>query len=136
MLKSCDLEDISEGKMQELCDKTANISSEILQSLCKRARLEEKSSQQYCREIREFSLSLHNASPKAYRYVREALDNTFPNERTIRRWMSKLDCSPGFHQQALKHLKEEVDKQKMLGKKIYCCLIMDEIHLKSHVSFN
>ena len=53
----------------------------------------------YCDKIKEFSLSLHNASPRAYRYVRENLDFVLPSESTLRQWMTKIDCSPGFQQQ-------------------------------------
>ena len=53
----------------------------------------------YCDKIKEFSLSLHNSSPQAYRYVRENLDFVLPSESTLRQWMTKIDCSPGFQQQ-------------------------------------
>ena len=41
-----------------------------------------------------------------------------------------------FKLKTFEFLKGLVRKEKMLGKKIYCCLIMDEIHIKSHISFN
>ena len=77
--------------------------------MAKRAKFDETSNTgsflpaaQYSKELREFSVSLHNTSAAAYRYVRQELGNILPSETTLKRWMVKIDGSPGFSRQVSK----------------------------------
>ena len=76
--------------------------------MAKRANFDETSNTgsfpaaKYSKELREFSVSLHNTSAAAYRYVRQELGNILPSEKTIQRWMVKVDGSPGFSRQVSK----------------------------------
>ena len=73
-----------------------------MRTLMKKIKLDSSHNQPgsaYSPAMREFSLSLHNISPAAYRYVRRSLEFSLPHESTLRNWMSNVDCTPGFHVQ-------------------------------------
>ena len=50
---------------------------------------------EYPEQLKAFSLTLHFYSPKAYTYVREALNSALPHPRQIRRIYSKINGEPG-----------------------------------------
>ena len=133
LLSEVDLGGISDSQHKELFKKADKISDELLNVLQMKPNFQGSA---FPDKIREFSLLLHQTSPKAYKYVRQALDNLLPHENTIKSWLSKLDCTPGFHKQVFDALKKRVLEERMLGKNVYCNLIVDEIHLKSNISFN
>ena len=88
--------------VEDIDQKASSIPDALVNSIAskrKKSRNNNFPGHAYCDEIKEFSLSLHNASPRAYRYVRENLDFVLPCESTLRQWMNKIDCSPGFQQQ-------------------------------------
>ena len=134
VLDQVDLGSISDSKHSELYKKAEKISDAMLESLQKKNLAKSKFS--YPDVVRQFAISLHNVSPAAYRYVRQALDFVLPDESTLRNWLRNVDVSTGFNKQSLNTLKDIVENEKMLGKRVYCCLIADEMHLKSHISFN
>ena len=97
-LQSLNREEIKELDYKDICEKASKITQAVLTQIIKKSKRNcNKPAEQYSKEIREFCLTLHNVSPSGYRYVREALDFSLPHEKTIKRWMSKVDCSPGFN---------------------------------------
>ncbi|XP_076675634.1 uncharacterized protein LOC143372897 isoform X1 [Andrena cerasifolii] len=46
--------------------------------------------------LREFALSLHFQSPKAYNYVRHKFYNSLPHPKTISQWYQSVDEEPGI----------------------------------------
>lgn len=48
----------------------------------------------YSEEIREFCLTLHFYSPRAYEFIRQR--STLPDPSTIRRWLATRHCNPGI----------------------------------------
>ena len=50
----------------------------------------------YSPQLRSFALTLHFYSPHAYKYVRKMFDTCLPHPRTIEKWYSSFDGTPGF----------------------------------------
>ena len=70
LVHELNLESVSESAHLDIIEKASRISSTILQSLVKKSKTDSVTShpgEAYPPEIREFSLSLHNISPAAYR---------------------------------------------------------------------
>ena len=72
----------------------------------------------YCDEVKQFSITLFSYSKKSYEYVRETMGNCLPSTSTIRRWLEKVDGSPGFNKHAFAQLKKIVEEKEMLGQKV------------------
>ena len=90
----------------------------------------------YSEIIKSFALTLHGYSPKAYRYVRETFNDILPHEKTLTKWLSKLDVTPGFSHAALCHLKIISESEAANGKCVYTSLSIDEMKIKQHISFD
>ncbi len=74
---------------------------------------------------KEFATTLHYYSPRAYEYVRSVLP--LPHPSLIRKWLSIVECNPGFFKESFESLKNEVllnpDKKD-------CCLIIDGMAIR------
>ena len=90
----------------------------------------------YSEEIRKFAITLFSYSKRSYEYVRETMGKCLPAVSTIRKWLYKVDGSPGFNQLSLDKLKKIVEEKKMLGQNLYVSYILDEMHLKKHTFYN
>lgn len=62
--------------------------------------------QKYSEDQRRFSISLYACSKKAYEQVQSTLH--LPDPRTIQRWLSHYDGSPGLLRNALDFLAEKL----------------------------
>ena len=51
-----------------------------------------KPAQAYTVEQRNFALTLHLYSPKAYRYLKDKFGFALPDERTLRRYLIQIRC--------------------------------------------
>lgn len=80
----------------------------------------------YSNEIKEFSLTLHFYSPKAYEFLRKR--STLPDESTIRRWIATRECNPGILLEVLHYLKKE-SVEKMYLQDI--ALVYDAMAIRS-----
>jgi len=63
--------------------------------------LGQKLPRKYSLQIRQFSLSLHFFSAKAYTYVRHQFNTILTHPRTLSKWYSHLNAAPGFTLEAL-----------------------------------
>ena len=79
----------------------------------------------YTDDIKEFALTLHYYSSKAYEYVRSIIP--LPNPSLIRKWSSSVNCKPGFLQEAFQSLQSEVEEIPL---KKDCCLIIDAMSIR------
>lgn len=82
--------------------------------------------------MRLFCITLHYYNPKAYEYVRSFFNLNLPSIRTIRKWYSVIDGSPGFTESAFSVLKQKADESKAEGKPLVVCLIHDDMHIRKH----
>ena len=79
----------------------------------------------YTDDIKEFSLTLHYYSPKAYEYVRSILP--LPNPSLIRKWSSSVNCEPGFLDEAFESLKVDVEEKP---ERKDCSFIIDAMSIR------
>ena len=62
--------------------------------------------QRYSDITKQFAVTLHYHSAKAYEYVRKLLH--LPHVSSIRSWCSSVECKPGFLSEVLCHLKSKL----------------------------
>lgn len=79
------------------------------------------------------AISLRSVSAKAYRYLRNKLKYPLPALSTLRRWISKLDCSPGILNQVLLIMKNNGKTLNDFEK--LTCLSFDEVNLSKKLCF-
>ncbi|KAF0750900.1 THAP domain-containing protein 1 B-like [Aphis craccivora] len=53
------------------------------------------------KSTKEFALSLHFFSAKAYDYVRKQFNTILPHSRTLGKWYSHVNAEPGFTEEAI-----------------------------------
>ena len=85
----------------------------------------------YTNEIRLLAINLHNASPKAYKYLAKIF--TLPSKISLIRWLNNLKCSPGFHAESFSGFAERL--KYMTDRDKTCSLLIDEISLKAHLQY-
>ena len=83
----------------------------------------------FSQEIKEFAISLHFYSPRAYKFVRKSLN--LPHPATIRSWSVNIECEPGF----LKKPFEFVEGKVKEGQKD-CVLMLDEMSIKKQLQWD
>ncbi|KAE9522390.1 hypothetical protein AGLY_017221 [Aphis glycines] len=94
--------------------------------------LGKKVPKKYSPAIRQFALSLHFFSPKAYQYVRKQFNTVLPHTRTLGKWYSHVDANPGLTNEALKSLTLKATHSKT---PIYCSLMFDEMAIRQYLEF-
>ena len=99
-------------------DNFGHIATELFKN---EARSYNKSSgSRYSQEIKEFAISLHFYSPRAYKFVRKSLN--LPHPATIRSWSVNIECEPGFLKKSCEFVEGKVNE----GQKD-CVLMLDEM---------
>lgn len=85
-----------------------------------------RKNESYSEGVRSFCISLNNASPSAYRFVRKQFSDNIPAPVTIRAWLSNSDINPkvGILRQSLEILKRKViekseNGERLIGKIIF-----------------
>lgn len=95
-----------------------------------------KKGELYPPEVRQFSMSMHYHSPRAYSILRNAFNHTLPHERTITLWYANSDISgePGINQKHIDRLAQIVQKHREKTKtELLCTLIFDEMNIRNQV---
>ena len=113
--------DISEKGFQTLNDQVDGLTEEICSLTKKRVQSSNGfyyPTEPYSDNIKKFALTLFSYSKKAYEYVREALNNVLPSVNGIKKWLAKVDGSPGFNKQSFNKLSAFVKEKEMLGDKV------------------
>lgn len=87
----------------------------------------------YSPAVRQFALSLHLFSAKAYNYVRKQFNTILPHARTLSKWYSHVDAKPGFTSEAIKTLALKV---KFSETPVVCSLMLDEMAIRQHIEFD
>lgn len=86
--------------------------------------------------MRLFCLTVHFYSPKAYEYIRTTFNLNLPHIRTIRRWYSSIDGSPGFTNEAFDALRQHATMCEDRGKVLTVGLIYDEMSIRKQSQWN
>lgn len=109
---------------------------EGMRQIAKRERRKQKKlpvPRMYEPSLRQFALTLHFYSPKAYNYVRYKFFNNLPHVKTISKWYRSLGGEPGIHVEALQAIKLRVHavSYKLIG-----ALMFDEMAIRQHLDYN
>lgn len=87
----------------------------------------------YTDEQKDFALTLHMYSAKAYDFVRES-GVRLPDPRTLARWLSTINDKPGF---SIPMLDSLADKSKQDPKQYEdCTLCLDGMSIKQAITFD
>ena len=92
-----------------------------------------KNSSAYTEEQRQFATTLHFYSPKAYDFCRKHIP--LPAESTLRRWLSGIDCHPGFSDQVFSALKARTEGDAGWQYKT-CTVMIDGMAIRKHVDWD
>ncbi|XP_046401743.1 uncharacterized protein LOC124167740 [Ischnura elegans] len=87
----------------------------------------------YGAELRAFALTLNFYSPRAYKFVRKTFNTCLPHPRTISKWYSSMNGSPGVTMESLNTLRLQVNQSKY---PIYCTLLVDDMAIRKHVEWD
>ena len=90
----------------------------------------------YPPQLRSFALTLQFYSAKAYEFVRKTFNLALPHQSQVRRWYSKVPAEPGFTKPAFQALSAKVQEAEKDGKTVLCSLMLDEMAIKKHVSWD
>ena len=126
--------DMSAENFMNITEKASEIPQHLLKVHCDKNE-SGKVAHEYDDVIKNFALSLHLKSRSAYRYIRSCFGDALPSTRTVQRWCSKVDASPGFNRPALDHLTSLVLKAKQNGKSLACSLTVDEMAVRKYMEF-
>lgn len=96
-------------------------------------KLGKKVPKKYSATVRQFALSLHFFSAKAYSYVRQQFDTILPHSRTLSKWYRNVNAEPGFTEESLKMLTLKVNNSPH---PILLALSMDEMAIRQHLEFD
>ncbi len=83
-----------------------------------------KAGSRYSQEMKEFAVSLHFYSAKAYNFVRKSLH--LPHPATIRSWAADVACEPGFLTATINSLAGKLASDG----ESECGLILDEMSIR------
>ncbi|CAL4131383.1 unnamed protein product, partial [Meganyctiphanes norvegica] len=83
-----------------------------------------------------FALTLQFYSTKAYEYVRNTFELSLPCQSEIRRRYAKIPADPGFTEPAFVELRKKVEEAEKANKKVVCALMLDEMAIRKHGSFD
>lgn len=89
-----------------------------------------KKHSKYTPVLKEFACSLFFYSTQAYKFVRKTFLNSLPHPKTIRRWFSTIDLSPGISQPVLNSIKTMIEEERTTGKEVQFGLQFDEMSIK------
>lgn len=85
----------------------------------------------YSSEVKAFANTIYYYSPKAYKYIQPILN--LPHPKYVQSWASSRDAEPGYLEEVINLLKNEVIKDPT---KANASLVLDEMSLKSDTPYN
>ena len=97
---------------------------EIFDNQIQAAKKKNCHSHRYSDEIKQFALTLHYYSPKAYDFVHKIL--ALPHPSSIRAWGASVDCSPGFLTNVINMLGSAVEENPWMSEVV---LVVDAMAL-------
>ncbi len=118
---------VKEEEAEVLHNNFDNISLSLFQNALKNKNVQ-PNGRRYADQIKEFAVTLHFYSPKAYNFLRTIIP--LPQPSLIKIWASSVDCEPGFITEAFDILKQEVQDHP---EKKDCCLVFDAMAIRKQV---
>ena len=117
-------------KEQHMLSQEAQIKLEAYSDIP--ADLFNRPMKEYTEEQKDFALTLHMQSGKAYEFVRNA-GIRLPHQRTLAKWMASIDDKPGFSIPMLNTLAERCKEDPAQYQN--CTLALDGMSIKQQVTF-
>ena len=117
---------ISEEAGNSFGNNFGHMSMELFKNQQKNA--EKQAGSRYSEEIKQFAISLHFYSPRAYKFVRKSL--SLPHPSTLRAWSSNIECDPGFLNNSLLYVESQVKENQQ-----DCIIIIDEMAIKKQLQW-
>ena len=71
-----------------------------------------KHTHKYTTEIKQFAMTLHYYTPKAYDFVQKML--SLPHPSSIRLWAASVDCEPGYLTDLIKLIGQSVEQNNLM----------------------
>lgn len=90
-----------------------------------------KQSRRYSELTKQFALTLHFYSPRAYRFVRSMF--LLPHPSILRGWVSSVNCEPGYLKEVFNYLKHNTSEKRYLKE---CALIFDSMSIRKQLVWN
>ena len=119
---------ISKELAEILGNNFGHIDMALFKNECRNKNLETGS--RYSKDIKEFAISLHLYSPRAYKFVRKTLH--LPHPATLRSWAGNVVCEPGF----LSNVISSVSAKLPLSGETECALILDEMSIRKDTQWD
>ncbi|KAK9702245.1 Transposase protein [Popillia japonica] len=105
--------------------------------MLKNVRTKSISTSKYPEELRKFAVTLHFYSAKAYEYVRKTFHFSLPHDKkSSDKKSSSVECAPGFSTLCFEILSIKVQEGDDNGKKVVCCLLLDEMSIKKQIDYD
>ena len=90
----------------------SGVAENLFQNQMKNARITTYG-HRYTDEIKQFAMTLHYYSPKAYDFVRKLL--ALPHPSSIKAWAASVDCNPGYLMNVIKCIGSQVAKKPWMS---------------------
>lgn len=96
-----------------------------------------KRKQKYPASVRELSLKLNYASPRAHEILRETFNNNLPSKCVLRKWYAQSNFShpPGVNYKLMKLLERKVAELRAKNTEFICSISMDEMHIRQNLQW-
>lgn len=121
---------ISEEFVTELLENTGKNFLSIVENELKNGARNPQAVR-YSEEVKKFSLTVYFHSPAAYRYLCSQF--TLPHEKTLLRWTSKADNSPGFTTASLEIIRAKINNKEIDPE---CVLVIDSMSIRKQIIFS
>ena len=127
---------VGEDAYEALKKCASEVPFELFERLRKKLTVSKNTKEVYPEPLKNFAMTLHFYSPKAYHYIRQVFNLSLPHESALRRWYTNVDGSPGFTDQSFKQLEIKVADEKRKNKEVIVQLVTDEMAIRKHISFD
>ena len=99
---------ISNEQLNLMHHNFEGVAKQLFSDQARNATFDNKTSNRYSQETKQFAMTLHYYSPKAYDFARKVL--YLPHPSSIRSWSASVDCEPGFLCDVIKLIGDMVTK--------------------------
>ena len=104
---------VMEEQLNTLTENFGGVAQHLFQTHQKNVGKGNPHANRYDTETKQFAMTLHYYSPRAYDYVRKLL--SLPHPSSIRAWAASVDCEPGYLTNVIKLLGEQVYEKRWMA---------------------
>ena len=127
LLKSMQEKDlIGKHEHKYLHRNFGSITQEVFENELKNISATSEHGRRYTTEIKQFAMTLHYYSSKAYEFVRKIF--ALPHSSSVRTWAASVDCEPGYLMNVIQLLGKALQEKKWISDVV---LVVDGMKLHS-----